>query len=120
MKDLLINTLTTLGYPVFLQGSLNKEDKYPDNFFTFWNNDGYGRGYYDNKPSEIGFDFDVNFYSVDPTLVNTKLLEAKELLENQGFIIASGEGYDLPSDKPTHTGRGMNVIKLKKEDIANG
>lgn len=111
MKELLINTLLTFGYPVILQGSMNENEAYPDSFFTFWNNDTYDGDHYDNQPIDYVWDFDVNFYSTDPTLVNTKLLEAKTKLKQQGFII-SGKGYDVASDYPTHTGRGMNVLKI--------
>ena len=55
----------------------------------------------------------MNFYSSDPSLVNTKLLEAKALLKAQGFIV-SGKGHDVMSDEPTHTGRGINVQKIEK------
>lgn len=108
MKDLLITTLTTLGYPVKLQGSMNKDEAYPDSFFTFWNNNADGEAFYDNEENIYVWDFDVNFYSNDPSLVNSKLLQAKTLLKQAGFIV-SGKGYDVASDEPTHTGRGINV-----------
>ena len=113
MKDLLINTLKTFGFPVKLQGSFTKEEKYPESFFTFWNNDSADNEFYDNKENAYIWDFDVSFYSSDPNLVNTKLLEAKKLLKQNGFIV-HGKGYDVVSDEPTHTGRGINVLKIEK------
>lgn len=113
MKDLLIQTIQTMGYPIILQGSLGKDEAYPDSFFTFWNNDTPGNEFYDNEEHSYIWDFDLNFYSNDPTLVNTKLLEAKTKLKNAGFIV-TGKGYDVASDEPTHTGRGINVLKIEK------
>lgn len=113
MKDLLIQTLQTIGYPIILQGSLGKDEAYPDSFFTFWNNDTEGNEFYDNEEHSYVWDFDLNFYSNDPTLVNTKLLEAKTKLKSAGFIV-TGKGYDVASDEPTHTGRGINVLKIEK------
>lgn len=55
----------------------------------------------------------MNFYSNDPNLVNTKLLEAKKIFKQNGFIVR-GKGYDVASDEPTHTGRGINVLKIEK------
>lgn len=109
MKDLLISLLRSFGYPVRLQGSLAKDEPYPESFFTFWNNDSYDGNHYDNDAISDIWNFDVNFYSNNPNLVNTKLLEAKALLKQNGFIV-SGSGYDIASDEPTHTGRGINVL----------
>ena len=112
MKDLLIETLEPLGYPIFQQGSLGEDEVYPESFFTFWNNSSDSDTFYDNEEHSYVWDFDLNFYSSDPALVNTKLIEAKTLLKAAGFIV-SGKGYDLYSDEPTHTGRGMNVLKIE-------
>lgn len=109
MEDLLISTLETLGYPIRLQGSLLANEKYPDHFFTYWNNSTEGESFYSNKEGTIIWDFSLNFYSIDPLIVNNKLLEAKVLLKNAGFIV-SGAGYSVISDENTHTGRGISVI----------
>lgn len=113
MKKLLIETIQSLGYPIFLQGSLSKEEAYPDTFFTFWNNDSIDVEFYDNEAFSTVWDFDLNVYSNKPSLVNTLLLEAKKLLKQKGFIV-NGKGYDVGSDEPTHTGRGINVLKIEK------
>ncbi len=113
MKDLLIETLEPLGYPIRLQGSLGENEAYPESFFTFWNNDTSGDEFYDNEEHSYVWDFDLNFYSSDPALVNAKLIEAKALLKAQGFIV-TGKGYDVASDEPTHTGRGIRVLKIEK------
>lgn len=113
MKDLLIQTLQPLGYKIIQQGSLNKDEAYPESFFTFWNNEVPGDEFYDNEEHSYIWNFDLNFYSSDPALVNTKLLEAKTALKAAGFIV-TGKGYDVASDEPTHTGRGINVLKIEK------
>lgn len=113
MKDKLIAILELLGYPVRLQGSFGEKEAYPDSFFTFWNDSTEDGNHYDNKAATVTWSFDVNFYSVDPELVNEALLDAKALLEQEGFVI-DGKGYDLPSDEPTHTGRGMTALYLER------
>ena len=113
MKDELIELLETFGYPVRQQGSLTENDAYPQSFFTFWDNDSYDNSHYDNHAISYTWDFDINFYSTDPTLVNTVLLRAKALLISNGFII-SGKGYDIASDEPTHTGRGMHALYVER------
>lgn len=114
MEDLLINTLEALGYPVRLQGSLLANESYPDHFFTFWNDSADGSSYYSNDEHAIVWAYSLNFYSNDPLLVNTKLLEAKKLLKNAGFIV-TGAGYDVVSDEPTHTGRGITVTYRQEQ-----
>lgn len=115
MEDLLISTLEeALGYPVTLQGSLLPEAAYPDHFFTYWNDTADGSGFYSNEESAILWQYSLNFYSVDPLLVNSKLLEAKKALKAAGFIV-SGAGYSVMSDEPTHTGRGITVLYRQKQ-----
>ena len=111
MEDLLIETLEKFGFPVKLQGSLLADEPYPDHFFTFWDNGGTSH-FYDNDETSIAYDYDVNFYSITPEWVYTKLREAKAALKKAGFIV-SGDGYTIGSDETTHDGRGINVKYLK-------
>lgn len=113
MEDLLIETLESFGFPVRLQGSLLPDEQYPDHFFTFWNNSSNGESYYDNDEVSTVYDYDVNFYSINPEWVYSKLREAAEALKKVGFII-SGDGHSVLSDEPTHDGRGIHVQFLKQ------
>ena len=114
MEDLLIRTLEELGYPVRLQGSLLPDESYPDSFFTYWNDSADGSSYYSNNEGAILWAYSLNFYSVDPRLTNSVLLEAKALLKSVGFIV-SGAGYDVPSDETTHTGRGISLLYRQEQ-----
>ena len=109
MEDLLIGILEGLGYPVRKQGSLLPDEPYPDSFFTFWNDSADGDSYYSNNEWTIVWAYSLNFYSTDPLLVSSKLLEAKNLLVKAGWVV-SGAGYDVPSDEDTHTGRGISLL----------
>lgn len=110
MEDLLIETLkTAFGYPVRQQGSFLPEEKYPDHFFTFWNDSADGVSYYSNSETSIVWAYSLNFYSVDPVKVSSMMLEAKETLKAAGFIV-SGAGHSVLSDEVTHTGRGMPLL----------
>lgn len=115
VKTLLINTLDNqYHWPVYVQGSLSDSAEYPASFFTFWNNTTEDSSFYDNTEHDTIWNFDLNFYSNDPVLVNTVLLEVKTLLKSVGFI-PNGSGYDVISDEPTHTGRGMNLIFMERK-----
>ena len=114
MEDLLISTLEALGYPVKLQGSILPDEPYPDSFFTYWNDSADGTSYYSNDERAILWSYSLNFYSTDPVLVNTKLLEAKALLKSAGWVV-SGAGYDVASDEPTHTGRGITILYRQEQ-----
>lgn len=119
MKEKLISALETFGYPVMLQGSLNSDEAYPDNFITFWCNDTDDKTHFDNEVTAWDWFFSVIFYSKNPTLVNTKPKEIIAVLKSAGFI-PQGKGNDIPSDEPTHTGWAMEFIcteenKLTKE-----
>ena len=109
MEELLISTLEQLGVQVRKQGSLLADEPYPPHFFTFWNDSADGVSHYSNKEGAILWQYSLNFYSNDPNMVATKLLEAKALLKNVGWVV-SGAGYDVASDEPTHTGRGITIL----------
>lgn len=112
MEDELITILSSFGYPVIRQGSLSDDDAYPENFFTFWNNDSEDHSHYDNSDYGTTWSFDVNFYSIDPERAYSVLMNARNALKSNGWII-SGKGYDVMSDEPTHTGRGMEAQYLQ-------
>ena len=111
MEDYLIELLSSLGYPVYRQGSFDEDDPYPDSFFTFWNTFSPDHDHYDNKEYLTEWEYDVNFYSVDPELTYKVLADARIILKQHKWIVPS-RGYDVYSDEATHTGRGMQAIFL--------
>lgn len=112
MEDKLIELLSSLGYPVYRQGSFSEGQQYPDSFFTFWNTESPDHSRYDNADYATDWAFDVNFYSIDPELTYKALADARILLKENRWIIPS-KGYDVYSDEPTHTGRGMVALYLE-------
>lgn len=115
MKKKLISALETVGYPVMLQGSLNHDDAYPDTFITFWCNSTEDNLHLDNDVHSVEWSFSVILYSNNPTLVNTKPNEIREVLKSAGFI-PQGKGNDIPSDESTHTGWAMEFIASETFD----
>lgn len=114
MTDALIQLLEALGYPVYRQGSVTQE--YPDSFFTFWNTDSPDHAHYDNQTYGTAWAFMVNFYSIDPDLTYSVLELARTSLKAAGWIV-DGQGYDVNSDEPTHTGRGFTSYFLETEQL---
>lgn len=112
MEDALIEILSTFKYPVYRQGSMSNDTAYPETFFTFWNNGSPDHAHYDNAEYGSEWDFDVNVYSSNPSLTYSLLDEARVALKAAGWIIPS-KGYDIGSDEPTHTGRGMQALYLQ-------
>lgn len=108
MIDLLISILETFNYPIYETGSMGLDEEYPSTFITYWNNSSNDGSHYDNEAKNYIWDFDVNVYSNDPSIIETLLLSIKDALIAQDFIVG-GKGYALKSDEPTHTGRGINV-----------
>lgn len=113
MKDELITILKTFGYPVRLQGSFGAKEKYPDSFFTFWNNEVTDGNHYDNDAVSFIWDFTVYFFSTDPDKVNSTLVTLRKRLRAAGWIV-DGLGYDTPTDEPTHTGRALDVLYIQR------
>lgn len=114
MKQTLIELLSGLGYPVFLQGSLNPSEPYPDSFFTFWNFNNDDTAFYDNDTHREVWGFWVYFYSISPALVESVPEQARQILKNNGFIL-QGKATDISVDRPTHTGAMFTTYKFEQE-----
>lgn len=112
MVDNLIEILESFGYPVYRQGSMSEDDSYPGTFITFWNNGSPDHAYYDNKDYGTVWGFNVYVYSDNPELTYSVLGEIRTALKNNGWIVPSN-GFDVPSDEETHTGRGLEIAYLK-------
>lgn len=119
MKGLLVQTLEDLGYPVFLQGSLNSADDYPESFFTFWVFQADEESHYNNMPASCSWGFWIYFYSTDPLLVQNVPLLAKKNLKEEGFVF-EGKPIDADTDVNTHTGCMLTCYileKYKEDDV---
>lgn len=112
MKEQLISILSTLGYDIFLQGSLQSEEDYPDSFFTFWNFQTPEAAFYDDNAHRAVWGFWVYFYSIDPQLVEQIPEAARQLLKQNGWIL-QGKATDISVDKPTHTGAFFSVYNFE-------
>ena len=112
MKEKLITLLSSFGYPVSLQGTLNPKKNYPDSFFTYWVFQAPENSHYDNNPVSCDWGFWIYFYSNDPKLVESIPLKAKILLKQNGFVF-EGKPVDANSDYDTHT--GVMLISFIKE-----
>ena len=109
MEDLIIEILSIFNYPIIRQGSMPENEQYPDHFFTFWNRNSDSDDFLDNDEHSIEYEYDLNFYSIDPGKTYEMLIKAKSLLKSHDFI-CSGEGHDVASDEATHTGRGISIL----------
>ena len=69
MKALLIDTLETLGYPVYLQGTIGEDEPFPPSFITFFTLDSPDNAHFDNAPVSWAWRYQVTFYSSDPALI---------------------------------------------------
>lgn len=113
MEDALITILTGLSAgDVYRQGSLDKDAAYPSHFWTFWNADSPDHAYYDNRNYGTAWAFTVYYYSEDPAETYSMIDAARNALKENGWICPS-RGYDVLSDEPTHTGRGLDVFYLE-------
>lgn len=113
MKKLLIETLSAFGYPVFLQGTLNPDETFPDTFITFWTDYTADNTHFDNEVRTVEWSFSVILYSNDATIVNTKPDEIRAAMKAAGFI-PQGKGQDVASGEPTHTGWATDYIFVEE------
>lgn len=118
MREQFIALLETFGLPIFLQGSLNEGQAYPDNFFTFWNDRTEDGAHYDNDAISFVWSFSVNYYTLNENAdkIDDILGEVRQLFKENGWIIG-GVGYDVAADEPTHIGRAIDVLYVQKNTL---
>lgn len=111
MEDELIRLIEEMGFPIYRQGSFSDTKEYPKSFFTFWNEQSPDHAHYSNNAYGTEWYYTLNIYSSEPETTYKALADAREILKKNGWIVPSS-GYDVYSDQPTHTGRGMEIIFL--------
>ena len=111
MIDALLSVLESFKYPVFLHGSINAAEGYPDSFFTYWNVSTTEGADYSNEPHWAVWKFYVYFYSSDRQTAETVTDQAFAALRAAGWTL-EGRPHDAASTFETHTGRMLTVKKL--------
>lgn len=110
MKELLVSILERFcPDSVFLQGTLNSDETYPQKLITFFVTDSPFDDFYDNEANKINWYVYVYFYSDNPREVLDMPPQIIRALKENGFI-PRGAGIDLLSDVKTHTGWAMEFI----------
>ena len=110
MKDLLISVLEQFCPDnVYLQGTLNPDEEFPQKFITFFTTTTDDISFYNNDVAAVEWEFSVMFYSTDPVEVNTIPAQICAAMKAAGFI-PQGKGNDLLTDRPSHTGWAMDFI----------
>lgn len=115
MKELLLNALLPLGYPVRLQGTMSENEPYPPGFITVLTLGSPEAASYDNDTAATEWQYQVTFYSDDPALVATEAARIRATLKAAGFI-PQGKGRDIPSDDPAYTGWTCDYYYLEMEE----
>lgn len=94
---------------VYLQGTLNPDEAYPDNLITFFITDSDFDAFFDNDANKINWFISVMIYSNNPVTLNEIAMNVLKDCKAAGFI-PEGAGNDIPSDVETHTGWALDFI----------
>ena len=110
MKELFYSILNQFcPNAVYLQGTLNEDETYPQKFITYFVTDTADITFYNNDTAAYEWDFSVMFYSNNPIEVNTIPEQIRKALKAAGFI-PQGKGNDIISDEKEYTGWAMDFI----------
>ena len=110
--DSLLEILESYKVPVYKQGSMSDDEIYPETFITFWNSDSDDHAHYDNDNYGNAWAYQIAVYSSKPSDTYSVLEKVRKDLKAAGWIVPS-KGYDVVSDEPTHTGRGIEATFLE-------
>ena len=117
MKELLIEILE-LFCPdnVYLQGTLNADEAFPQKFITFFVSDTGDLEHFDDALAGTAWNFSVIFYSNNPGEVSTIPALISAALKAAGFL-QNGKGRDVISNAPGFTGWAMDFTIRENEKL---
>ena len=101
---------TEFKIDVYRQGSFTEGDEFPSSFFTFFRGSGGPVSNYDNAKYAHYDEFDINFFSSDPVLLEETFDKMKDLFITNGWQVPN-YGRDMPSGRATHAGIGITISK---------
>lgn len=110
--DKLYEVLNTYDIPVYLQGSLGKDEPYPENFITYFIEDSEGNVFYDNEPNETDWVINIVYYTHDINLIKDFIPQLINDLKINKFKVI-GKGFLTPSDEPSCVGWILPTIYLE-------
>lgn len=116
IKERIINVLGSFDIPVYLQGTMAEDEPYPERFLTFFVHSADDESFYNDEATQEVYGVSVMYYDADSERVEsfpkTDLIPA---MRNAGFI-KQGNGIDVLSDAPTHTGKALEFY-LKDNEV---
>lgn len=113
MIDLLMQTLESTGFSVYLQGSIAPEQDYDESFITYQIIDSPLQDFFDDEPTGTQWKVNVIFYTSRADLLYTVPVDIFKKLTSAGFI-PQGKGFNVPSDEPTHNGFGNDYLYFER------
>lgn len=109
MWEKLEQVFEEIGLPYSRQGTYEQDEKLPDTFFTFWNDSATEQSYYNNKPIKCVWEWSIFFYTNNPELIYSKVIEFIEVARKYGFETDS-KGRDIPTNEPCYYGRYLKIV----------
>lgn len=94
---------------VYLQGTLNPDEAFPDTFITFFVTDSEFNAFYNDDANRIDWSIAVMIYSINPNTIDTIAGNVIADCKTAGFI-PQGAGNDIPSGIETHTGWAIDFL----------
>lgn len=113
MIDLLIQTLESTGFPVYLQGSIAPEQEYDESFITYQITASPLQDYFDDEPTGTKWNVNVIFYTSRADLLYSVPDDILNKLTSADFI-PQGKGFNVPSDEPNCNGFGNDYLYFER------
>lgn len=90
------------------QGSFTELESIPDDLYSFWNISSDLSGFYNNKPNQCIWEWNICYYTTNAANLYKGLIDFTNKAKEKGFIIKS-LGKDIPVDEPHFYGRYTTV-----------
>lgn len=98
-----------IGEKFYLQGTMDPDEKYPDNFATYFISSSGFEAFYDDEANRVDQYVSVIYYTNDPAKLQSEPPKIIRRLKKAGFI-PTNAGINVISDAKTHNGFAMDFV----------
>ena len=113
LEEIFIELEEEFGIQYARMGSYAEDAELPSELFCFWNVDSELDEFYNNKPSQCIWTWNISYYTNNAENLYTGLNKFIEKAVEKGFVVKN-MGKDINVDEPNYVGRYTTIEYIEQ------